>query len=369
MNVTSNRQQEFLSHLVSVPVDTSEPSRSKKRRQAPNLLKSIAALLAVPALASAVYAQEGTANCGTDLTPRLFASAIGDLDGDGTSDIANTVFNNAGDFTGVYVVGSASGSTLITFWPPVDELFFGVGVSPAGDFDGDGVPDIAIASVMDGPGDEAQGIVHVYSTVTGEEVAFIKDLSDSLVTLPDVKAVGDLDGNGVVDTTDLLLLLDSIATGTPQTDPYALDLNQDGIIDFADAILLMVKLGSTSSPTAAQTLATLINAGELTLNDPGFLGIEIPASYQPVQFGLFGCIGCSIKCAYYIKKASNCIGLRRQIAEDCAVLFPNVCSLEYTECIENGERTLIAACIDEVARTAGTCGKCVYKCVPKPSVR
>jgi hypothetical protein len=54
------------------------------------------------------------------------------------------------------------------------------------------------------------------------------------------------------------------------------------------------------------------------------------------------------------RKAADCIGLRKQIAEECAALYPDLCSFEYIECVEERERTEVGACLDRVKNAAGS---------------
>jgi hypothetical protein len=94
-------------------------------------------------------------------------------------------------------------------------------IAAAGDLDGDGLDDVVMSTTFvfsDGP------------------IAVL--LNDGQVGIP-----GDLDGNGVVGTADLLMLLAAWGPCPPEGDCPA-DLNGDGVVGTADLLTLLANWGS-----------------------------------------------------------------------------------------------------------------------------
>ncbi len=58
--------------------------------------------------------------------------------------------------------------------------------------------------------------------------------------------VGDVDGNGVVDIRDLVLVAASFNT-SPPANPLA-DVNKDGIVNLFDLALVSINFGKSQSP-------------------------------------------------------------------------------------------------------------------------
>ncbi|NUQ67955.1 MAG: hypothetical protein HUU18_06715 [Phycisphaerales bacterium] len=298
------------------------------------------------------------------------ASSIGDINNDGTGDLGIAHWDSNGHFVQVEVRSGTDHALLLVLFPSITETMFGAAIMPAGDFNADGVNDLAVASVIPlGAHDDGVGIVRVYSGATGIEIAYIKEIPGAAIAPEHFKLLGDQDGNKIIDMNDVLLLLANIASGTTD-DPYDLDVNKDGVVDIVDAIELMDRIGIASAPSAEASLVMLIQTGEWMIDDPAWPGIDTPAQFQPVQMGLAGCAWCSIKCASSWKKAAeNCVGVRDRIWAECEALFPNTCSLEFHECLETRERPALESCVDQAAGVTAKCAKCIKKCMPRPSVR
>jgi hypothetical protein len=156
------------------------------------------------------------ARFGTSIT------SMGDLDGDGVTDLAvgSMGVNVAGVRTGtVHILflnangtvkssrqigsGLNGGPTLVAY------DFFGSAVANLGDFDGDGVTDLAVGALADDTGGESQGAVHILLLNADGTVKSSTKIASGMNGGPtlavgdnfgrSVANLGDLDGDGVVD--------------------------------------------------------------------------------------------------------------------------------------------------------------------------
>lgn len=160
---------------------------------------------------------------------------VGDVNGDGTPDIAigapmNDFF--ATDAGRVYLYSGASGALLMTFSGVAAGDHFGSSVSGADDFNGDGVGDLIVSA----PGSTAPlngtGMVYVFF-------------------LPR-QCPADLDGSGVVDGADLASLLTTWgACPAPTAGPCLADFNGDGVVDGEDMAFLLANWGPCPAPQGA----------------------------------------------------------------------------------------------------------------------
>ena len=179
-------------------------------------------------------------------------AAIGDLDGDGVTDLAvganrdndgganrgavHIMFMNTDgtvDSTVEINSSTANGPTLY------DRDHFGVSVTPIGDLDGDGVTDLAAGAYQDDDGGADRGAVHIMFMNTDGTVDSTVEINSSTAngpTLSDydsfgvsVTPIGDLDGDGVTD----------LAAGAYQDDDgganrgavHIMFMNTDGTVD------------------------------------------------------------------------------------------------------------------------------------------
>ncbi|HMA78203.1 MAG TPA: LamG-like jellyroll fold domain-containing protein, partial [Candidatus Paceibacterota bacterium] len=154
-------------------------------------------------------------------------TAIGDLNGDGVTDLAVGAESDEGNaaidpFEGaVYILfmhasGSASSTVKITDGlngGPSLESFDALGSSIAsiGDLDGDGVTDLAVGALLDGAtgGDSREGAVFIFFMNTDGSVSSTVKITDGENGGPALEAddyfgssvanIGDLDGDGVTD--------------------------------------------------------------------------------------------------------------------------------------------------------------------------
>ncbi len=187
-------------------------------------------------------------------------TAIGDLDGDGVTELAVGARNDEQGDTGegaVYVLfmnsnGTVKGHTKISdglagFHPTGLETFdyFGSSLTAIGDLDGDGVPDLAVGAMSDENGDSSEGAIYVLlMNSTGTVKSHLK-ISDGLGGFTpsglganasfgsSIAALGDINGDGLLDLAVGALLDPPHASSDFFGSVYVLQLGS--IWDYGDA--------------------------------------------------------------------------------------------------------------------------------------
>ncbi len=152
------------------------------------------------------------------------AASLGDLDGDGVSDLAVGAFRDDDGGTNrgaVWVLALNSDGTVKShrkisdteggFTGVLDNAdYFGTSIAPLGDLDGDGVVDLAVGAIGDDDGGSGRGAVWVlflnsdgtvkaHQKISDTEGGFTGVLDDSDSFGVSAASLGDLDGDGVVD--------------------------------------------------------------------------------------------------------------------------------------------------------------------------
>jgi hypothetical protein len=141
-------------------------------------------------------------------------AGLGDLDGDGIPEIAiGTPYASVGGNIGVgnlAVRSGATGDLIYLFEGQSVGDFLGWSVAGIGDLDGDGVSDLLLGAPNASPSGLAQaGIVEVRSGATGELLYRIEGAERSGYFGKALASVGDIDGDGI----------DDFVVGAPEASP------------------------------------------------------------------------------------------------------------------------------------------------------
>jgi hypothetical protein len=199
------------------------------------------------------------------------AAQVGDLNGDGVVDlIIGAQFDDDGGVNagGARVFSGADGSVLFTFHGDSASAFFGAAVSPAGDVNGDDVPDILIGGFGDDSFGANSGMARVLSGADGAILHTFHGDSSAEGFGSSVAGVGDVNGDGVPD-----ILAGSVndTVGVFQSGSAKLFSGQDGS-------LLHVFSGESINDLFGVSVA---NAGDL--NGDGVNEMMIGASFTDIN--------------------------------------------------------------------------------------
>ena len=178
-------------------------------------------------------------------------AAIGDVDGDGIDDIAvgdPADFAN-GAFAGtVWVFSSASGAVLDRLHGEPDD-FFGYALDSLSDLDADGLVDLVVGAPQFGSG-RSRGELRFYSAKTRTLLRRVKGHVNERLGIV-VRAVGDVDGDGVDDVAAAAMDRERVVSGATgstlavlamdDNDPPAHfsaigDFDGDGRLDFTRGV-------------------------------------------------------------------------------------------------------------------------------------
>ncbi|MEG4470331.1 FG-GAP-like repeat-containing protein, partial [Microcoleus sp. AT9_B5] len=219
--------------------------------------------------------------------------SIGDFNGDGRPDLA--LANSNSNNVSILLNTTPTGATTPTFAPKVD---FYSGISPRsvsiGDINGDGLPDLAVANFSSN-----NASILLNTTATGAATPTFATQVPFTNTYPQSISIGDFNGDGLPDlatansvSNTASILLNTTATGAatptfaPKVDfvtdsaPYSVsigDINGDGKPDLATAnrnsntasILLNTTPTNATTPTFAPKLdlATGTTALSVSIGD------------------------------------------------------------------------------------------------------
>ncbi len=128
--------------------------------------------------------------------------AVGDVDGDGHWEVVvgEPFYDGAGADRGrVHVYDGATGLQLYEIVGTSDTGNLGYSVGPAGDVDGDTVPDFLAGEPGAQGGGLERGVIHIFSGVDGSEIRSVSGSDDSGRMGTSVSTAGDVDGDTVPD--------------------------------------------------------------------------------------------------------------------------------------------------------------------------
>ena len=132
----------------------------------------------------------------------MFASVVGDVDGDGTADVFASDYTNAakGPATGrVYVHSGRDGKRLLTLTGEAAGDGFGIGAPEVGDVDRDGHDDLVLGAWQHASGAPSGGKIYVFSGKDGRVLRTFTGRVPGETLGFDATGVGDVDGDGATD--------------------------------------------------------------------------------------------------------------------------------------------------------------------------
>jgi len=132
----------------------------------------------------------------------MFLSVVGDINADGTPDIYASDFSDAalGPSTGrVYILSGRDGTRLFVLGGEAATEGYGIGISDAGDVDGDGFDDLVIGAWQHAGAAPSGGKVYVHSGKDGSILHTITGKVPGETLGFDTTGMGDIDGDGTID--------------------------------------------------------------------------------------------------------------------------------------------------------------------------
>lgn len=133
---------------------------------------------------------------------QMFQSVLGDVDGDGVPDmyISDWADNSAARGAGkIYVLSGADGSEIFTRTGEAAGDGFGIGISDAGDVDGDGHADVITAAWQHAGAAPSGGKLYLISGADGSTMRTITGNVPGETLGFDTTNLGDVDGDGATD--------------------------------------------------------------------------------------------------------------------------------------------------------------------------
>jgi hypothetical protein len=173
------------------------------------------------------------------------ARNVGDVDGDGVTDIVTSAPTHGNHAGRIYVYSVGSGRLL---WSadgrPGDEL--GTGVEAIGDANGDGIPDVAAS------GPSGSGVAYIYSGRDGRVLQGFKSTRTDELFGSHISAAGDVDGDGHAD----------FIIGAPGKDGESTNTGHAYVFSGMDGKLLLTLSGERLGDAFGSTVAGFSNGKE-----------------------------------------------------------------------------------------------------------
>lgn len=134
----------------------------------------------------------------------MFVSAVGDVDGDGRTDVYASDWGAAGDdgrpgVGRIYVHSGLTGERLHTLSGEAPGDGFGIGTADVGDVDLDGHADLVVGAWQHAGAAPSGGKIYLYSGATSELVRVLTGKVPGETFGFDTTGMGDVDGDGIVD--------------------------------------------------------------------------------------------------------------------------------------------------------------------------
>ena len=229
-------------------------------------------------------------------------SSLGDLDGDGVTDIAvGAATADAGgtDRGVVHILRLKTDGTVKNFTtianpgngtlPATDKDNFGQAITTLGDLDGDGVVEIAVTSNIHDTNGDRPGVIHVLRLNADGTVKGKSRIASAISGGPTVSpfgrfsgmtAIGDVNGDGINDLALGVSEQQSATIDLPDT-VYILQLNSDGTIKQANRVADQIE-GQSFLPGSSLLASSMTFLGdsngdrrsELVIGMPYFRGSD-----------------------------------------------------------------------------------------------
>ena len=222
-------------------------------------------------------------------------AALGDLDGDGVREVGvgSPRFDGPGTGRGVLrVLSGADGTELWSVVGATDAESFGGPLASVGDVTGDGVPDVAVASVAPADPGASPGTVRLLSGANGAEIVRLPNPDPVRFPGAALAGLGDWNGDGVPDfAVGTLGLPTALEPGSVQL--YLAGCNA---FDVPSCVSLPNSTGQVGTVRAQGCGASLTNgavelvAEDLPANQAGFFLMSAQPAATPIGAGVL-CIG------------------------------------------------------------------------------